>query len=431
MNWIERLTDWIWGVPAMALLLAVGICMTVTTRCIQLRKLGASIRQVWRSLRQPSGGVSSFQAVCTALAATVGTGNIAGVAGAIALGGPGAVFWMWVSAFFGMATKYAEVILAMQYRKNGVGGPMYYMERGMGQRWLAVLFAWFAILASLGMGNMAQINTIVQSVQTALPRWKPEPLALLTGLAAAVLVAAVTLGGARQVGRVMERLVPVVALCYLLGGSAVIAAHADRLPAVFSSIFREAFSPRAAIGGGMGTAIRWGMSRGIFSNEAGLGSAPMAHAAADARPREQGLMGIFEVFLDTVVLCTLTALTILVSGIPVPYGQAAGAELAANAMATVFGSWAPGLLAVCLSLLALGTLISWQLYGVRCAGYLFGHRGEQVYRLIYPAVILLGATMDLTWAWTLSDLFNGLMALPNLAALLALRKQIAEIEAET
>ena len=424
------LSDWVWGVPAMALLLAVGICMSITTRFVQVRKLGASLRQVGWSLRRPSGGVSSFQAVCTALAATVGTGNIAGVAGAIALGGPGAVFWMWVSAFFGMATKYAEVVLAMGYRKGGAGGPMYYIERGMGKKWLAVLFAWFAMLASLGMGNMAQVNTIAVSIRSALPRWQPEPLALFTGLAAAVLVGAVTLGGARQVGQVMERLVPVVAVCYLLGSGAVLAAHASRLPAVFSSIFREAFSPRAAIGGGMGAAIRWGVSRGIFSNEAGLGSAPMAHAAADARPRDQGLLGIFEVFLDTVVLCTLTALTILVSGVPVPYGQSAGANLATEALATVFGSHASGMMAVCLSLLALATLVSWQLYGVRCAGYLFGTRGEQIYRLIYLAVIVLGATMDLAWAWTLSDLFNGLMALPNLAALLALRKQIPNIESE-
>ena len=425
------LSDWVWGVPAMALLLAVGICMSITTRFVQVRKLGASLRQVGWSLRRPSGGVSSFQAVCTALAATVGTGNIAGVAGAIALGGPGAVFWMWVSAFFGMATKYAEVVLAMGYRKGGAGGPMYYIERGMGKKWLAVLFAWFAMLASLGMGNMAQVNTIAVSIRSALPRWQPEPLALFTGLAAAALVGAVTLGGARQVGQVMERLVPVVAVCYLLGSGAVLAAHASRLPAVFSSIFREAFSPRAAIGGGMGAAIRWGVSRGIFSNEAGLGSAPMAHAAADARPRDQGLLGIFEVFLDTVVLCTLTALTILVSGVPVPYGQSAGANLATEALATVFGSHASGMMAVCLSLLALATLVSWQLYGVRCAGYLFGVRGEQIYRLIYLAVIVLGATMDLAWAWTLSDLFNGLMALPNLAALLALRKQIPNIESET
>ena len=425
------LSDWVWGVPAMALLLAVGVCMSITTRFVQVRKLGASLRQVVWSLRRPSDGVSSFQAVCTALAATVGTGNIAGVAGAIALGGPGAVFWMWVSAFFGMATKYAGVVLAMGYRKGGAGGPMYYIERGMGKKWLAVLFAWFAMLASLGMGNMAQVNTIAVSIRSALPRWQPEPLALLTGLAAAVLVGAVTLGGARQVGQVMERLVPMVAVCYLLGSGAVLAAHASRLPAVFSSIFREAFSPRAAIGGGMGAAIRWGVSRGIFSNEAGLGSAPMAHAAADARPRDQGLLGIFEVFLDTVVLCTLTALTILVSGVPVPYGQSAGANLATEALATVFGSHASGMMAVCLSLLALATLVSWQLYGVRCAGYLFGTRGEQIYRLIYLAVIVLGATMDLAWAWTLSDLFNGLMALPNLAALLALRKQIPNIESET
>ena len=394
---VEQASDILWNYLLLFLLVGTGIFFTIKLHFVQLSSFADGVRHLFKGFSlhgkaADKDGMSSFQALATAIAAQVGTGNITGCATALVSGGPGALFWTWVSAFFGMATKYAEVVLAMGYRKGGAGGPMYYIERGMGKKWLAVLFAWFAMLASLGIGNMAQVNTIAVSIRSALPRWQPEPLALLTGLAAAVLVGAVTLGGARQVGQVMERLVPMVAVCYLLGSGAVLAAHASRLPAVFSSIFREAFSPRAAIGGGMGAAIRWGVSRGIFSNEAGLGSAPMAHAAADARPRDQGLLGIFEVFLDTVVLCTLTALTILVSGVPVPYGQSAGANLATEALATVFGSHASGMMAVCLSLLALATLVSWQLYGVRCAGYLFGTRGEQIYRLIYLAVIVLGAT---------------------------------------
>lgn len=409
------------------LLLVVGIVMTVLTRFVQVRKLGASFRMVGASLRNPGDGVSPFQAVCTALAATVGTGNIAGVAGAIALGGPGAVFWMWVSAFFGMATKYAEVVLALRYRKkdekgNWLGGPMYYIRDGMGSKTLAAVFAFFAILASLGMGNMAQVNTIASAVVDAAPGVHP----LMTGVAAAVLVALVTVGGAKRIGMVMERLVPVVAVVYILGSVAVLAAHWQQLGMAFSAILEGAFAPRAIWGGGMGLAIRWGVTRGVFSNEAGLGSAPIAHAAADAKPEEQGLMGIFEVFLDTIVLCTLTALTILVSGVDIPYGQGAGAPLATDALETVFGSWAAGLMAVCLALLALATLMSWQLYGARCAHYLFGTKGEQVYRLIYMGAILAGATMELGAVWAVSDLCNGLMALPNLAALLVLRKEIKE-----
>ena len=408
-----------------ALLLVVGVVMTVLTRFVQVRKLGASFRMVGDSLRNPGDGVSPFQAVCTALAATVGTGNIAGVAGAIALGGPGAVFWMWVSAFFGMATKYAEVVLALRYRKkdekgNWLGGPMYYIRDGLGSKTLAAVFAFFAILASLGMGNMAQVNTIASAVVDAVPGLHP----LLIGVAAAVPVALVTVGGAKRIGMVMERLVPVVAVVYILGSLAVLAAHWQQLGMAFSQIIEGAFAPRAIWGGSMGLAIRWGVTRGVFSNEAGLGSAPIAHAAAEAKPEQQGLMGIFEVFLDTIVLCTLTALTILVSGVDIPYGQGAGAPLATDALETVFGSWAAGLMAVCLALLALATLMSWQLYGARCTHYLFGTKGEQVYRLIYMGAILAGATMELSAVWAVSDLCNGLMALPNLAALLVLRKEI-------
>ena len=413
----------------MMLLLAVGVIMTFCTRFVQVRKLGASIRMVWDSLRHPTEGVSSFQAVCTALAATVGTGNIAGVAGAIALGGPGAVFWMWVSAFLGMATKYAEVVLALRYRRtdkqgNRLGGPMYYIEDGLHSKLLAWVFALFALLASLGMGNMAQVNTIVSAVTDAVPKVRPQSAAFVTGLLAAVLVALVTMGGARRIGAVMERLIPVVAALYIVGALAVLAAHWQQLGTALAAVLEGAFSPEAIRGGSVWLAVRWGVSRGVFSNEAGLGSAPIAHAAAEAEPEEQGLMGIFEVFLDTIVLCTLTALAILVSGVPVPYGQTAGAPLATAALETVFGSWAAGSMALCLALLALATLMSWQLYGARCAAYLFGENGERVYRFVYLGMILAGAVMKLDVVWAFSDLCNGLMALPNLAALLYLRKEI-------
>ena len=437
---MEKLAALVWGVPTMVLLMAVGLVLTWQTRFVQVRRLGASIRQVGRSIR--GAGRSSFQAVCTALAGTVGTGNIAGVAGAIALGGPGAVFWMWVAAFFGMATKYAEVVLAMRYRRRGQdgtyrGGPMYYIRDGLGRRWrsLAGFFAFFAVLASLGMGNMAQVHTVASAAQTALPGIRPELTALGTGLGSALLTALVAWGGARRIGTVMEKLVPVAAAIYVAGALAVIAAHRQQLGPVLASIVQGAFEPRAVLGGsagiGLGKAIRWGVARGVFSNEAGMGSAPMAHASAEASPEEQGLLGIFEVFLDTVVLCTLTALAILTSGVSIGWGEAAGAELAAAALRTVFGPPGTAMLAVCLALLALATLMTWQLYGARCAGYLWGDRGERLYRLAYLAAVLLGATMELSEVWAFSDLCNGLMCLPNLTALLLLRRQVGKAHCKT
>ena len=433
---IRQLADILWGVPAMVLLLAVGIAATAVTRWVQLRRLPDSFRLVAGSLRETHGGVSPFQAVCTALAATVGTGNIAGVAGAIALGGPGAVFWMWVSAFFGMATKYAEVVLAMRYRRRDEkgqwqGGPMYYIRDGMGCPRLAALFALFALLASFGMGNMAQVNTIATAAQEAaaayFPALSPQAAAWGTGLLCAAAV--IFLTGAKRVGRVMERLVPVVAALYILAAGAVIVLHGNELGSVLRSIVLGAFSPAAVLGGGVGIgirqAVRFGVSRGVFSNEAGLGSAPMAHAAAEARPKEQGLLGIFEVFLDTIVLCTLTALAILVSGVPIPYGGAAGAELACAALETVFGALAPGLLTLCIALLALGTLLCWQLYGLTCARYLWGNRGTAVYRAAFAGAALLGAAMDLSAVWIIADALNGLMLLPNLAALFYLLPQVS------
>ena len=429
---MEKLAAMVWGMPTMGLLLAVGLVLSCRTRFVQVRKLGTSIRQVGGSLR---GERSSFRAVCTALAGTVGTGNIAGVAGAIALGGPGAVFWMWVAAFFGMATKYAEVVLALKYRRKTaegeyLGGPMYYIRDGMGERWkpLASAFALCAVLASLGMGNLAQVHTMAAAVQAALPQVRPELTALGTGLLAALLTGLVAWGGAKRIGSVMEKLVPLAAGLYLFGAVVLMVVHRERLGTVLLDIFRGAFCPQAVLGGGAGVglrqAIQSGVSRGVFSNEAGLGSAPMAHASAEAAPEEQGLFGVFEVFLDTVVLCTLTALAILVSGVPIAWGRPAGAELAAWALETVFGPTGTVALAFCLALLAQGTLMTWQLYGARCASYLWGGRGEAAYRWIYLAVILLGSTMELSTVWAASDLCNGLMCLPNLIALLVMRKQV-------
>ena len=423
------MAEFLWGAPLLILLSVVGIFFTVRTRFAQVRKLPAAIGQVCRSAK--SDDRSAFRAVCTALAATVGTGNIAGVAGAISLGGPGAVFWMWVAAFLGMATKYAEVVLAMGYRTHdGRGGPMYYIRRGMGERfrWLASAFAFCAVLASFGMGNIAQVNTISGAVAGVFPGAPVFWTSLAVGVVTAVLVGLVTLKNVAGVGRVTERLVPALAAAYILAMLAVIAAHRQNLGRVLEMIFRGAFSPEAIVGCGAGIgirqAVRWGVSRGVFSNEAGLGSAPIAHASSEKKPQEQGLFGIFEVFFDTIVLCSLTALAILTSGVVVPYGEAAGVGLAGLAMETVFGDWSAGLLAVILSMLALSTLVSWQFYGAQCARYLWGEGGVRGYGVCYVAVIVLGATMDLSGAWAAADLFNALMCLPNLIALFCLRNKL-------
>lgn len=425
---MEKLAQILWGVPMMVLLLVTGVVMTVKTRFVQVRKLPAAIGQVGESLK--SSDRSGFRAVCTALAATVGTGNIAGVLGAISLGGPGAVFWMWVAAFLGMATKYAEVVLAKRYRTKEGGGPMYYIHLGMGERyrWLASLFAFFAVLASLGVGNMTQTHTIASSLIMAMPSAAPRPIALVTGLVAALLVGLVTIGGVKCIGQVTEKLVPLMAGLYIVSMLAVIVLHWRSLGQVLTDILVGAFSPRAVLGGGMGIgmrqAVRWGLSRGVFSNEAGMGSAPIAHAGSALSAHEQGLLGIFEVFFDTIVLCSLTAFAVLSSGVPIPYGGAAGVELAAEALSTVFDAWASAICAAICGLLALATLISWQMYGYRCAGFLWGKSGARGYSVCYAAFAVLGATMELSRVWAAADVCIGLMCLPNLIALLVLRRQI-------
>jgi AGCS family alanine or glycine:cation symporter len=429
------------------LLSGTGALFTVLTGFVQFRRFGEMFRRLFRKnpARAP-GDVTPFQAMTTELAATVGTGNIAGVSGAIALGGPGAVFWMWVSALLGMATKYAEVVLAIRFRQKNargewVGGPMYYIRNGLPRRlhFLAPMFSVFGALAAFGIGNMVQSNTLADAVAAAVSALDPAAealrgrIALTAGILAALFAGLALLGGAKRIGRVTETLVPFMSAAYTLAALYVIFANAGEIGNALSSIVRGAFNPSAAVGGaagiGIAQALRHGVARGTFSNEAGMGSAPIAHAAAQAEnPSDQGLFGMFEVFMDTIVLCTLTALAILTSGIVVPYGSgSAGAELAIGAFATAFGGKAASVaVALGISLFALSTILSWSLYGERCFSFLFGERAGAVYRGAYILLIVAGAAMRVDVAWSAAGALNGLMALPNLAALVLLSGKVRE-----
>ena len=383
------------------------------------------------------GALTPFQSVCTALAGTVGTGNIAGVAGAIALGGPGAVFWMWCSALLGMCTKFAEVTLAVHFRERNdkgdwVGGPMYYIKNGLGKKWqfLAVLYSILGILTVFGTGNATQVNTIVASIDSALFNFNVfnednvGNVNLGIGILIAVLVLLILLGGIKRIGNVTSKLVPFMAVFYIAMGLILVAVNYERVPEVFKSIFEGAFNPRSVTGGVVGSlfiSMRRGVSRGIFSNEAGLGTGSIAHASSDvAHPIQQGMWGIFEVFADTIVICTLTALAILCSGININYGKAAGAELTISGFTTTFGGWISILLAVALCCFAFSTILGWGLYGSRCIEYLFGPKVVKPFIIVYALVAIIGATMDLGLLWCLADTFNGLMIIPNLIAVFLL-----------
>ena len=375
----------IWGVPAMVCIIGVGILLTVRTRCIQVRKFGVAMKntigKIFDKTKAKDGAMSPFQAVCTALAGTVGTGNIAGVAGAIALGGPGAIFWMWCSAFLGMCTKFSEVTLAIHFReknKNGeyVGGPMYYIKNGLSKKWhiLAVLYAIFGVLTVFGTGNATQVNTIVSSVNTALINFnilKGEPSSnvnLIFGIFIAALVAMVLLGGIKRIGQVSEKLVPFMAVLYVILSLGVIFMNLPRVPGVFAQIVSGAFTPRAATGGIIGSmflSMKKGVSRGIFSNEAGLGTGSIAHACADTdNAVHQGMFGIFEVFMDTIVICTMTGLVILLAAPNISYGQAAGAELTISGFTATYGGWVSILTAIAMCCFAFSTIIGWGLYEI-------------------------------------------------------------------
>ena len=430
--------DFVWGVPAMVCIIGVGLLLSVRTGFLQIRKfpfaLKTTIGRMFHKKEAADGAMTPFQAVCTALAGTVGTGNIAGVAGAIAIGGPGAVFWMWCSALLGMCTKYAEVTLAVHYRERSatgewIGGPMYYIKNGLGKRWqwLAILYALFGTLTVFGTGNATQVNTITTAINTALTQFHlvsdafVPTLNLIIGIFCAMLVAMVLLGGIKRIGSVSEKLVPFMALFYVVLGIGVVLLNLERLPGVLQSIFEGAFNPAAFTGGIIGSlfvSMQKGVSRGIFSNEAGLGTGSIAHACADTqKPVTQGMFGIFEVFADTIIICTLTALVILCSGTPVTYGVAAGAELTISGFTTTYGSWSSIFTAVALCCFAFSTIIGWGLYGSRFVQFLF--RSNKVVRpflVIYSFVSILGATLDLGLLWDIADTFNGLMSIPNLIA---------------
>ncbi|RGH01879.1 sodium:alanine symporter family protein [Firmicutes bacterium AF16-15] len=444
----QAVNGFIWGVPAMICIIGVGLLLSVRTRFIQVRKFGAAMKntigKIFDKTQAKDGSMSPFQAVCTALAGTVGTGNIAGVAGAIALGGPGAIFWMWCSAFLGMCTKFSEVTLAIHFREknaNGeyVGGPMYYIKNGLSKKWhfLAVLYALFGVLTVFGTGNATQVNTIVSSIHSALHNLHiidgtvDERANLIFGIFIAAFVAMVLLGGIQRIGQVSEKLVPFMAVLYVILAIGVVILHINRVPAVFAMIFKSAFTPQAATGGIIGSmflSMKKGVSRGIFSNEAGLGTGSIAHACADTNNAvHQGMFGIFEVFMDTIVICTLTGLVILLGAPNIVYGQAAGAELTISGFTATYGGWVSIFTAVAMCCFAFSTIIGWGLYGSRCIEFLGGEKLVRPFLVAYSFVSIIGATINLGLLWDIADTFNGLMAIPNLIALLILSGQVKKL----
>ena len=436
--------NFVWGPIMLALLVGTGIYLTCRTGWIQVRRFGYIMKNTVGSLFRKSdkdhgANLSPFQAVTTALAGTVGTGNIAGVTGAIFVGGPGAAFWMWVSAFFGMCTKYSEIALALKFRvtdEKGVhrGGPMYYIERGMGKgwKWLAVLFAILGGFASFGIGNIAQSSEIAGAMNGLFGL---DPL--ITGVGLAIVAAIVIIGGVQRIGQVTSYMVPFMAIFYILAGLAVIVLRITQVPAALATIVTSAFSMEAVGGGIFGYAIilamRQGFARGVFSNEAGLGSAPMAHAASShSEPGDQAIWGVFEVFIDTIVICTITSLTVVLSGIELGESALNGYASKGAAAVAAFNSILPGTLGgtiiqVSLLFFALSTILSWSYYGERCWGYLTGeNKGvRMVYKVIFVLVCIVGATGSGTLMWDISDTLNGMMAIPNLIALLALSGVVA------
>ena len=425
--------------------LAAGLYFSVWTGWFQFRRMGLWLRCTWGQLvsseeddgNATSSGISQRQSICTALAATVGTGNIVGVATAIVAGGPGAVFWMWVSAFLGMMTGFAEKVLGILYRRRDSegwyeGGPMTYMEDGLHARWLAVCFALFCMIASFGVGNMTQVHSMSGSLEGAfgIPVW-------ITGVVTAAIAAVVLLGGIQRIGAFAERLVPFMVILYMGSALVVLACQVRQIPEAFGVIFREAFRLRPAVSGaagyGMAQAMRIGVARGVFTNEAGLGASVFAHSASDTtEPVQQGMWGIFEVFADTIVVCTVTALVILTTGLVAP-GAVVGADgmMLDGAPLTMscfqqFFPWGEQLIAVCLALFAFGSLIGWAYYGERATQYLFGDRGVVVYKMAYVFVVTLGAVASLEMVWKMADVCNGLMAIPNLAAVFLLRGKVLD-----
>ncbi len=439
----------VWGWPALILLGAVGIIMTVMTGFFQVGHFGHWMKNTIGAIftdRHVTGHtedrtISQFQSLCTALAATVGTGNIVGVAGAIAAGGPGAVFWMWLIAFFGMMTNYSENVLGILFRRKDEkgewhGGAMYYLKDGLGAKKgckgigtvLAVLFSIFCFLASFGIGNMSQVNSMVTNVESAfgIPT-------VIMGIVLVIAVGAVIIGGLKRVAAITEKLVPFMVILYFIGAIVIIIMHAPMIPAILASIFKCAFSVQAAVGGGIGAgiaeAMKWGFKRGVFSNEAGLGSSVMVHSSSNVKePVRQGMWGIFEVFADTIVVCTLTAITILSSGVidletgvVSEIGESVSSSTYMSfAFSQTFGSLGAAFIALAILLFAYSTVLGWSHYGATACHYLFGDKSILPYRIVFVVVVFLGSIMKAQLAWDISDTFNGLMMIPNLIGVLVL-----------
>ena len=454
LNFIASdMNDFIWGWFGIAILLATGILMTILTKFFQVshfkhwmkKTIGSVFKKSVSGHTKEKGSISQFQALCTALAATVGTGNIAGVAGAIATGGPGAVFWMWISAFFGMMTNYSENVLGIFFRRKDkkgewAGGAMYYLQDGLGGkkglktlgRVLAVLFSIFAVLASFGIGNLAQANTISGNLESAfsIPRW-------VTGVVLVIVAVLVILGGIKRIANVTEKLVPFMAVIYIAGALVILFMHVPQLGAIFGSIFKYAFTARAVAGGAIGTAIKMGFKRGIFSNEAGLGSSVMVHSASNVKePVKQGLWGIFEVFFDTIVICTLTAIVVLSSGVVdlasggmvAQYADMNKNTLVAQAFTNSFGSFGGKFVAIAILLFAFSTILGWSYYGTKSWSYLFGEKTANIYKIIFIAIVFVSCILvNVDLPWNISDTFNGMMMVPNLIGVIVLSPLVMKI----
>ncbi len=432
---LDRIGAVVWGPLTIILLVGTGIYLTLRVKGIQVRKFTYAWRLISGRYDNPEdeGEITHFQALSAALSATIGTGNIAGVGTAVAIGGPGAVFWMWVTAVFGMTLKYAECLLALRYRtchEDGSvsAGPMYYLGQGLSQKWLGFLFALFAAVASFGIGNMVQANSVAEPLQSyfGVPK-------LVTGLVIGALVFAVIVGGIKRIGQVASRIVPFMAIFYVLGGICVIVLNLSRIPSAFAMIFHDAFTGTAATGGFVGAtfaqAIRFGVARGVFSNEAGLGSAPIAHGAAQTNePVREGLVAMLGPFIDTIIICSMTALAIVLTG---AFKEGlTGAELTAAAFSKSLPGIGGYIVAVGIVFFAFSTAISWSYYGDRSVEYLFGSALVMPYRVIYCLLLPVGATVHLNVVWTISDIFNALMAWPNLVGLLALSGMVVRLTRE-
>lgn len=436
---ISQINSLVWGPPMLVLILGVGLFLSIGLKLMPILKLKEGIQLMWHGRAavgaESDGEIPPFQALMTALSATVGTGNIAGVATAVFLGGPGALFWMWLTALVGMATKYSEAVLAVRFREvdergSHVGGPMYYIRNGLGKKWawLGVLFAIFAAIAGFGIGNTVQANSVADVIEASfgLPHW-------ITGLILMVLVGAVLIGGIRRIGQVASALVPIMAISYLIAGILVLSINATEIPSALGMVFEHAFSPVAAEGGFAGAAvwaaIRFGVARGVFSNEAGLGSAPIAHAAAQTKnPIKQGMVAMLGTFIDTIIICTITGLVIITSGAWT--SGISGAELTSMAFDQALPGVGNYLVAIALAVFAFTTLLGWSFYGERCVEFLFGVKAIVPYRVAWVIAIPIGASLNLGFVWLVADTLNAMMALPNLIALVLLSPVVFKLTKE-